>query len=137
VMMARRKRQFIGFGFDPGESAHHFAVIFPERTEDPVTIEVRFEWSDELDAVTDAARPSLVKVRLVPGGDAREEVGDNKMVRDRWILARNTIIDISRWVFIVYRVAESVQYEFHSLGVFGQNDKGMPMGLYDGFEDAF
>ena len=63
-MMVRRKRQFIGFGFDPGESAHHFAVIFPERAEDPVTIEERFEWNDELDAVTDAARPSLVKVRL-------------------------------------------------------------------------
>jgi hypothetical protein len=63
-MMVRRKRQFIGFGFDPGESAHHFAVIFPERTEDPVTIEERFEWNDELDAVADAARPSLVKIRL-------------------------------------------------------------------------
>lgn len=61
-MMVRRKRQFIGFGFDPGESSHHFAVIFPESEEDPVTIEERFEWNDELEA--DAARPSLVKVRL-------------------------------------------------------------------------
>lgn len=62
MMMVRRKRQFIGFGFDPRESAHHFAVIFPERAEDPVTIEELFEWNDKLDA--DAARPSLVKVRL-------------------------------------------------------------------------
>jgi hypothetical protein len=47
-MMVRRKRQFIGFGFDPGESAHHFAVIIPEREKDPVTVEERFEWNDEL-----------------------------------------------------------------------------------------
>ena len=63
-MMARRKRQFIGFGFDPGESAHHFAVIIPEKEDDPVTIDERFEWNDELEAVADAARQSLVKVRL-------------------------------------------------------------------------
>lgn len=62
-MMVRRKRQFIGFGFDPGESAHHFAVIFPEKAEDAVTIEERFEWNDELEAAA-AARPSLVKVHL-------------------------------------------------------------------------
>jgi hypothetical protein len=48
-MMVRRKRQFIGFGFDPGESAHHFAVIIPEKEDDPVTIDERFEWNDELD----------------------------------------------------------------------------------------
>ena len=63
-MMVRRKRQFIGFGFDPGESSHHFAVIIPEKEEDPVTIEERFEWNDELEAAADAARPSLVKVHL-------------------------------------------------------------------------
>jgi len=63
-MMVRRKRQFIGFGFDPGESAHHFVVVIPEKEDDPVTIEERFEWNDELEAIADAARPSLVKVRL-------------------------------------------------------------------------
>jgi len=60
-MMVRRKRRFIGFGFDPGESAHHFVVIMPEKEEEPVTIEERFEWND---APESAARPSLVKVRL-------------------------------------------------------------------------
>jgi len=64
VMMVRRKTQFIGFGFDPGESLHHFAVVFPEKDEDPVTIEERFEWDDTLDNVADRGRPSLVKVRL-------------------------------------------------------------------------
>jgi len=61
-MMVRRKRQFIGFGFDPGESAHHFAVVIPECKEEPVTIEERFAWNDELEA--GAARPPLVKVFL-------------------------------------------------------------------------
>ena len=64
MMMVRRKRHFIGFGFDPGESAHHFVVIFPERAEDSVTIEERFEWGDELDTPASSARESLVKVRL-------------------------------------------------------------------------
>ena len=64
MMMVRRKTQFIGFGFDPGESLHHFAVVFPEKDEDPFTIEERFEWDDTLDTVADRARPSLVKVRL-------------------------------------------------------------------------
>lgn len=63
-MMVRRKRQFIGFGFDPGESAHHFVVTVPEKEEEPVTIEERFEWNDALEAAADAARPSLIKVRL-------------------------------------------------------------------------
>jgi len=63
-MMARRKRRFIGFGFDPGESAHHFMVILPEKEEDPVTIEERFEWNDALEAAADVARPAFVKVRL-------------------------------------------------------------------------
>lgn len=64
MMIVRRKRQFIGFGFDPGESAHHFVVIVPEKEEKPVTIEERFEWNDELETAADTARPSLVKVRL-------------------------------------------------------------------------
>lgn len=62
--MVRRKTQFIGFGFDPGESVHHFVVLFPEKDDDPVTIEERFEWNDTLEAVADTARPPLVKVRL-------------------------------------------------------------------------
>jgi hypothetical protein len=63
-MMVRRKRQFIGFGFDPGESAHHFAVIFPERDEDPVTIEERFAWNGEAEAIADDAKRPIVKAYL-------------------------------------------------------------------------
>ncbi len=62
-MMVRRKRQFVGFGFDPGESAHHFAVILSERDE-AVAIEERFAWNDGPDAVEDAGRSPVVKVRL-------------------------------------------------------------------------
>jgi len=61
--MVRRKRQFVGFGFDPGESSHHFAVMIPEKEEDPVTIEERFEWNDETEAVATSKAP-VVKVRL-------------------------------------------------------------------------
>lgn len=46
-MIAQRKRQFIGFGFDPGESAHHFVVHIPNGEEKPVTIEEHFEWNTE------------------------------------------------------------------------------------------
>ncbi len=63
MMMVRRKRQFVGFGFDPGESAHHFAVILSERDE-AVAIEERFAWNDGPDAVEDAGRSPVVKVRL-------------------------------------------------------------------------
>lgn len=63
-MMARRKRHFVGFGFDPGESSHHFAVIIPEKEEDPVTIEERFEWNDEKATVADTAKSPVVKVHL-------------------------------------------------------------------------
>ena len=63
-MMARRKRRFIGFGFDPGESSHHFVVMVPEKEEGPVIIEERFEWNDTLEAAADVARPSLVKAHL-------------------------------------------------------------------------
>ena len=63
-MMVRRKRQFVGFGFDPGESAHHFAVILPEREEDAVTVEERFAWHDGSDAIEGAGRSLVVKVFL-------------------------------------------------------------------------
>jgi hypothetical protein len=62
--MARRKRQFIGFGFDPGESSHHFAVIIPENEESPVIIEERFEWTDGEKTAPDACKAPLVKVYL-------------------------------------------------------------------------
>jgi len=63
-MMARRNRQFVGFGFDPGESAHHFAVILPEREEEPATIEERFAWDKDPAPVGEPDRPPIVKVRL-------------------------------------------------------------------------
>jgi len=62
--MARRKRQFIGFGFDPGESSHHFVVIIQEKAEDPVNIEERFEWEGETETVAANAKAPVVKVRL-------------------------------------------------------------------------
>jgi hypothetical protein len=62
--MVHRKRQSIGFGFDPGESAHHFAVIIPAKEADPVTIEERFEWTDKKTISTDSAKSPVVKVRL-------------------------------------------------------------------------
>lgn len=61
-MMVRRKRQFVGFGFDPGESSHHFAVVIPEKEDTPVTIEERFEFNDEKEAA--ATKSPVVKVRL-------------------------------------------------------------------------
>lgn len=64
MMMVRRKRQFVGFGFDPGESAHHFAVILSGSEDDPVTIEERFEWNEPLAPATEAGRPPVVKVCL-------------------------------------------------------------------------
>ena len=64
MMMVRRKRQFVGFGFDPGESAHHFAVILPESGEEAVTVEERFAWNDGPDVVEDTGRSLVVKVRL-------------------------------------------------------------------------
>ena len=64
MMMVRRKRQFVGFGFDPGESAHHFAVILPEREEEAVTVEERFAWNDGSDVVEGAGRSLVVKVSL-------------------------------------------------------------------------
>ena len=45
-MIARRKRQFIGFGFDPGESAHHFVVQVSDGEKNPVIVEERYEWND-------------------------------------------------------------------------------------------
>ena len=62
-MMVRRKRQFVGFGFDPGESSHHFAVMIPEKEDAQVAIEERFAWNDVTEAVA-AAKSPVVKVRL-------------------------------------------------------------------------
>lgn len=61
--MVRRKRQFVGFGFDPGESSHHFAVMIPEKEDAQVAIEERFAWNDVTEAVA-AAKSPVVKVRL-------------------------------------------------------------------------
>jgi len=72
--MVRRKRQFIGFGFDPGESSHHFAVIPPKDTDAPVLIEERFESEASVAAVAESpghpagspGRSAVVKARLDP-----------------------------------------------------------------------
>ena len=61
-MIARRKRQFIGFGFDPGESSHHFAVVIPQDQKEAVIIEECFEWNEG--RAPEAAKPSAVKVQL-------------------------------------------------------------------------
>lgn len=63
-MIAQRKRQFIGFGFDPGESAHHFVVHIPNGEENPVIIEEHFEWNTE-DSVA-PPKPPIVKAELDP-----------------------------------------------------------------------
>jgi hypothetical protein len=60
--MVRKKRQFIGYGFDPGESSHHFNVVIPSKEEYSVTIEERFDWNEE--AMVDAPKAPAVKVRL-------------------------------------------------------------------------
>jgi len=62
--MVRRKRQFIGFGFDPGESSHHFAVIITDKNQDAVIIEERFEWEGEAEIANANAKSPVVKVRL-------------------------------------------------------------------------
>lgn len=62
-MMVRRKRQFVGFGFDPGESSHHFAVMIPEKEDAQVAIEERFAWNDVTEAVA-AAKSPVVKAYL-------------------------------------------------------------------------
>lgn len=61
-MIARKKRQFIGFGFDPGESAHHFVVNISGEEQNPVIIEEQFEWNGE-DNVAPLKAP-IVKVEL-------------------------------------------------------------------------
>jgi len=63
-VIVRRKRQFVGFGFDPGESSHHFAVMIPEKEGEPVIIEERFEWKDKVETNSDSAKTPLVKVCL-------------------------------------------------------------------------
>lgn len=60
--MVRRKRQFIGFAFDPGESSHHFAVIMPVKDGEPVIIEERFEWNSR--GSLETAKSPVVKARL-------------------------------------------------------------------------
>jgi hypothetical protein len=61
-VIARKKRQFIGFGFDPDESAHHFLVHIPVGKQNHVTIEEHFEWNAE-EALT-PPKPPIVKVEL-------------------------------------------------------------------------
>jgi len=62
-MMVRSKRQFIGFGFDPGESVHHFAVTIPDD-DAPVTIEERFAWNGEAKSLSDEERKPSIKACL-------------------------------------------------------------------------
>src|SRR5579859_7159320 len=61
--MAKRKaRATQGFGFDPTQSPHHFAVVM-ETARGDVTIEERFSWGEALD--DDGATPEATsKARL-------------------------------------------------------------------------
>jgi len=61
-VIARKKRQFIGFGFDPGESAHHFVVHLPEGEQKPITVEEHFEWNGG--ETVAPPKPPIVKVEL-------------------------------------------------------------------------
>ena len=58
----RKKASYIDFGFDPGESAHHFAVIIPDNETEHVTIEERFDWG--ADNASQVTRESAVKAIL-------------------------------------------------------------------------
>lgn len=44
--MAKNK-EHIGFGFNPGESKHHFLIIIPKTNNGKVLIYERFEWGSE------------------------------------------------------------------------------------------
>ncbi len=61
--MAKRKtRDTLGFGFDPAQSPHHFAVIL-ERGTGSVAIEERFVWGDDHDdeeAAPGASRKAIL-----------------------------------------------------------------------------
>jgi len=61
--MAKRKaRNTLGFGFDPEQSPHHFAVIV-ERGEHDITIEERFIWdevSDDQAATPEASAKAVL-----------------------------------------------------------------------------
>jgi hypothetical protein len=62
--MVRKRRQFIQFGFDPGESAHHFVVIIPEEEGTSVIIEERFQWNEGGQEAP--AKAAAIKVKLEP-----------------------------------------------------------------------
>ncbi|MFD1040347.1 DUF3780 domain-containing protein [Virgibacillus byunsanensis] len=40
------KKDYLGFGFLPSESQHHFLVKVPRKTNDPVIIYERFKWHE-------------------------------------------------------------------------------------------
>jgi len=61
-VIAKRKRQFIGFGFDPDESTHHFLVHIPAGKQELVKIEEHFEWNN--DEVAGSSKPPIIKVEL-------------------------------------------------------------------------
>lgn len=56
------KRQYIGFGFDPGESAHHFVVRIPDEEKAPVIVEEHFEWMGEKD--DPSQKKPIIKIKL-------------------------------------------------------------------------
>src|SRR5512146_1027759 len=63
--MAKRKaRNTLGFGFDPTQSPHHFAVIVEPAT-GAVTIEERFTWGDVGDN-QETAPEAITKAMLDP-----------------------------------------------------------------------
>src|SRR6266540_2768763 len=57
-----RRRTLLGFGFDPGESPYHFAVVLPRAEAGVVLIEERFTWEGQRE--DDAPREPVVKVEL-------------------------------------------------------------------------
>ena len=63
-MIATKKRQFIGFGFDPRESVHHFVIRIPNEGQDPIRIEEHFEWNTK-DTIS-PPKDAVLKVKLDP-----------------------------------------------------------------------
>ncbi|MFQ5631053.1 MAG: DUF3780 domain-containing protein [bacterium] len=44
--MKSKSAKYLGFGFDPAESVHHFEVIIPANKSEAVYISQHFEWDD-------------------------------------------------------------------------------------------
>jgi hypothetical protein len=78
--MGKRKEQ-IGFGFDPAESKHHFLVILPKSAASKVLIYERFGWASE-----DEDADKIAGLNLY---DAPEQKIDQRFDRLKCELSRN------------------------------------------------